>query len=108
MTSSTTLSTQPDRLRNDMTDNITFYDEIESYCSQLSTAPGGSIDLHVSTRAATFDVVVERWGGERDVVWKSLGNPGVSTLPPSDADSNGCRWPAALSIAADPTRRAGV
>jgi hypothetical protein len=32
-----------------MADDITFYDEIESYCSRLSTAPGGSIDLHVST-----------------------------------------------------------
>ena len=60
-----------------MADDITFYDEIESYCSQLSTAPGGSIDLHVSTKAASFDVVVERWGGAREVVWKSLGNPGV-------------------------------
>jgi hypothetical protein len=107
MASWTTLSTQPDRLRDDMTDNITFYDEIESYCAQLSTAPGGSIDLHVSTKAAAFDVVVERWGGERDVVWKSLGNPGVSTLPPSDADSNGCGWPASLSIAADPIWRSG-
>jgi hypothetical protein len=49
-----------------MADDITFYDEIESYCSQLSTAPGGSIGLHVSTKAAMFDVVVERWGGARE------------------------------------------
>ncbi|MGA1555118.1 MAG: N,N-dimethylformamidase beta subunit family domain-containing protein, partial [Ilumatobacteraceae bacterium] len=82
-----------------MADDVTFFDEIEAYCGRLTHRPGESVDLHVSTRAASFDVVVERWGAEREVVWRSAA-PLIGTFHPvpPDADSRGCRWPVALSI----------
>ncbi|MFZ8997753.1 MAG: N,N-dimethylformamidase beta subunit family domain-containing protein [Ilumatobacteraceae bacterium] len=91
-----------------MADDVTFFDEIEAYCGRLTHRPGESVDLHVSTRAASFDVVVERWGAEREVVWRSAA-PLIGTFHPvpPDADSRGCRWPVALSIPIGPDWRSG-
>ena len=50
-------------------DDQTFHDVIEAYCGALSYAPGETATVHVSTHAAAYDVVVERWGGERTIAW---------------------------------------
>lgn len=81
-----------------MADDITFYDEIEGYAGALSCRAGESVPLHVSTTAATFDVVVERWGAERVEVWSAEGVAGASVAAPADADSAGCHWPESLTV----------
>ncbi len=81
-----------------MHDDLTFYDEIEAYCAKLSHRPGGVAQLHVSTRHAQVDVVVERWGAERETVWSAADVPAMYTPPPDDADSVGCRWPVTVEI----------
>lgn len=79
-------------------DDQTFHDEIEAYCGRLSVAPGEAVSLHVSTHADRYDVTVERWGAERDLVWSADGIVGVHTPPPPDADSRGCRWPESFEV----------
>lgn len=71
---------------------------LEGYCFPRSAASGGSIPLHVSTDAATFDVEVAREGAERQVVWHALEVRGEAYPIPDDAAANGCRWAASLEI----------
>ena len=79
-------------------DDLTFHDEVEAYCGRLSSPAGGVAQLHVSTRHPHVDVVVERWGAEREVVWSGDSIATTYTPPPDDADSVGCRWPVTASI----------
>ncbi len=88
-------------------DDQTFHDVIEGYCGALSYAAGDTVELHVSTHADTFDITVERWGAERELVWSASGLPGVFTPPPDDADANGCGWPVSASIPAESGWRSG-
>lgn len=81
-----------------MADDVTFYDEIEGYAGRLSYAPGESAVLHVSTSGTSYDVVIERWGAERQEVWRQEGLAGLHTPPPADADANGCGWPASVTV----------
>lgn len=90
-----------------MANDVTFIDDIEGYCTPLSCQPGNEISLHVSTRAERFDVVVERWGASRQVVWQAADQPGTYVAPPPDADANGCDWPVSLPIPIDPEWRSG-
>ncbi len=78
--------------------DITFFDDIEGYCSALSYEPGDVAALHISTRADRYSVTVERWGGQREEVWRADGLTGSYHAPPPDADSQGCRWPPAVEI----------
>ncbi|MDA3029547.1 MAG: hypothetical protein O2925_12185, partial [Actinomycetota bacterium] len=61
----------------ELIDDVTFLDEIEGYCSQLSVAAGEPVRLHVSTRSERYSVVVERWGAQRRVVWSADSLEGV-------------------------------
>lgn len=90
-----------------MADDITFYDEIEAYCGRLSYRSGATAMLHVSTRCATYDVEVARWGATKDVVWSASALEGTFCAPPSDADSQGCGWPVSVEFEVDPTWRSG-
>jgi len=90
-----------------MANDVTFIDEIEGYCTPLSTRVGEPVALHVSTHAEHFDVQIERWGAQREVVWQSAGLAGVFTQPPPDADANGCGWPISLTIPVDASWRSG-
>jgi hypothetical protein len=83
---------------SELIDDVTFLDDIEGYCTPLSAPAGTPVALHTSTRADSFDVVVERWGATREVVWRAANIPGVHHEVPADADSNGCNWPAVLEI----------
>ena len=88
-------------------DDQTFHDVIEAYCGALSYAPGETATVHVSTHAAAYDVVVERWGGERTIAWAANTVPGTFHKPPADADANGCGWPTAIEIPIDESWRSG-
>ena len=91
-----------------MADDPTFHDDIEAYCGALSYRDGDDIELHVSTRAASYTVVIERWGATRDEVWRSDGVlPGALHPPPPDADARGCRWPVGLRVPVDAAWRSG-
>ncbi len=81
-----------------MADDPTFYDDIEGYAGRLSYRAGDIAQLHVSTRADTYAVTVERWGRERVQVWSRTGIEGTFIEPPVDADSNGCGWPVSVEI----------
>ncbi len=87
--------------------DITFYDAIEGYCSELSYEPGQVAAVHVSTKAESFDVTVRRWGTTGETVWERQSLPGTYTPPPPDADANGCGWPASFEISVDPEWRSG-
>jgi hypothetical protein len=90
-----------------MSDDQTFYDEIEAYCGELSYAHGDTVTLHVSSQRPTFDVRVERWGATREEMWSAHGVEGRFIEPPPDADANGCRWPTTLEIPIDDRWRTG-
>ncbi len=81
-----------------MDDGVTFYDEIEAYCSALSGAPGSAMGVHVSTRHRSFAVTVERWGAKRTLVHSATDVPGGFHEAPADADSHGCRWPVSFEV----------
>ena len=88
-------------------DDQTFHDVIEGYCGSLSYAPGETATVHVSTHASAYDVVVERWGAERELTFAANGLPGTYTPPPVDADANGCGWPVSVEIPIDESWRSG-
>ncbi|MEM8923495.1 MAG: N,N-dimethylformamidase beta subunit family domain-containing protein [Actinomycetota bacterium] len=79
-------------------DDITFYDDIEGYCGAQSYRPGETATVHVSTRGAAFDVLVERWGASREQVWAATEVPGAYAAPPEGADADGCDWPVSVEI----------
>lgn len=88
--------------------DVTFHDAIEAYCDRSSYRPGDTVGLHVSTRAEAYDVVVERWGSERDVVWRSERPlTGRFHDVPDDADARGCGWPTAVEIPVGTEWRSG-
>ncbi len=90
-----------------MVDDQTFHDDIEGYCSPLSCVSGQPVALHVSTHADRYDVVVVRWGAEREEVWSATGLTGSFVPPPADADSRGCRWPTSVEIPVDESWQSG-
>ncbi|MGZ0175691.1 MAG: N,N-dimethylformamidase beta subunit family domain-containing protein [Acidimicrobiales bacterium] len=90
-----------------MTNDVTFYDEIEAYCSTLSVPAGGRIGVHVSAKQPYFDVRVERWGAERIEVFSADRIAGTFFKPPPNADANGCDWPVSFEIDIDPQWRTG-
>ncbi|NND74669.1 MAG: hypothetical protein HKN44_06640 [Ilumatobacter sp.] len=84
----------------------TFFDDIEAYCGALSYRPGDDVELHVSSRAAAYDVVIERWGATRDEVWRGDAD-GTFHEPPPDADAHGCGWPVGLRVPVDASWASG-
>ena len=79
-------------------DEVTFFDDIEAYCSTLSVEPGSPIGVHVSTRYERFNVTVERWGAQREQMFTATDLAGEFHAVPPDADSSGCHWPVALDV----------
>jgi hypothetical protein len=79
-------------------DDQTFHDAIEGYGEQLSFAPGETAELHISTTADSYDIVVERWGATREEVWRAEGVVGIFHSVPDDADSSGCNWPVGVEV----------
>ena len=90
-----------------MTDDITHYDAVEGYCSELSAAPGEALALHVSCRTARYDIVIHRWGADHQQVWSANDLVGTDHPTPTDADSNGCGWPVAVTVSIGDDWRSG-
>lgn len=87
--------------------NITFFDDIEAYPGALSYAPGETVALHVSSRAARYHVLIERWGAERTPVWSATDLEAAYHPAPEDAYSHGCDWPEAVQVPIDESWRSG-
>lgn len=79
-------------------DGVTFFDEIEAYCADLSVVAGGTVGVCVSTTSTRFDVTVERWGAARRQVYAADGFEGEFHAVPADADSHGCDWPVSFEV----------
>ena len=87
---------------------ITLIDSVEGYCARLSYSPGDTVTLHTSARCATYDVTVERWGSDREIVWRVEQVPGAHYDAPPNASAVGCGWPAApVAIAVGAQWRSG-
>ncbi|MCC7374458.1 MAG: hypothetical protein IT581_07365 [Verrucomicrobiales bacterium] len=71
---------------------------VEGYAARVSYAPGEELALHVSTSAAEFSVEIARLGARREVVWNSAAVAGREHPIPEDSSSQGCRWPAAVTL----------
>ena len=71
---------------------------VEGYAGRVSYAPGEELTLHVSSSAATFAVEIIRVGAKRESVWSSPTVAGREYSVPEDASSQGCRWPAAVTL----------
>src|SRR5476649_2397362 len=77
---------------------------VRGYCWPQSVCTGGQIGLHMSSSAGRpVRVEVARIGVRRDVVFSSDAIATGEHETPSDASSNGCGWPVALSLDVDPT-----
>ena len=87
--------------------HFTAYPSVEGYADRQSYAPGDTVDVHCSGRAASVTVTVTRVGAERTEVWRSAGLR-ISEQPvPDDAYANGARWPVSFNIPTDPSWRSG-
>jgi len=90
-----------------MANDITFYDEIEAYCDQLSYQAGDVCRVHVSTRHDRYDIVVERWGPERVLVHTAADLAGSFHPAPNGADATGCDWPVSFELVIDTAWESG-
>lgn len=90
-----------------MSDNVTFYDDIEGYCNRLSYTVGDAVELCVSTKAETYSIRIERDGASPELVWEGRGVVGAYCPAPEGADAQGCDWPVSVSIPVDPSWRSG-
>jgi len=77
------------------------------YCWPQSVVAGEPVVLHASA-GASIDVEVVRDGAEPEVVHRERDVEVDHHAIGADAPEQGCRWPAALTIATDPTWRSGL
>jgi hypothetical protein len=83
------------------------FETVTGYCWPQSVAPGGTVALHLSSAGGrTVDVEVARIGARREVVWHE-SVPAGDHATPRDAYSQGCDWPAAVTVTAGPDWRSG-
>src|SRR4051794_10228097 len=81
---------------------------VTGYCWPQSAGTGQRVGLHMSSSGARpVRVEVARVGAQRDVVFRSESVAAGEHEVPKDAASNGCRWPAALTLDVDPAWRSG-
>jgi hypothetical protein len=80
---------------------------VEGYAGRVSCQPGGEQTFHVSTTAATFSLEIARLGAQRVVVTNYASLGGRRHPIPESASSQGCGWPAALTLKIPETWRSG-
>ncbi|HET9728806.1 MAG TPA: N,N-dimethylformamidase beta subunit family domain-containing protein, partial [Acidimicrobiia bacterium] len=84
------------------------YETVAGYCWPQSAAAGDTIALHLSSPSGRpVAVEVARVGAERDIVFTDDAVPADHHATPLDASTNGCSWPAALTLRVDPAWRSG-
>jgi hypothetical protein len=81
---------------------------VTGYCWPQSVEPGGSVALHLSSSGARpVRVEVARIGTDRTVVFTDPDVAAGDHATPNDASTDGCGWPAALTIAVEPAWSSG-
>jgi hypothetical protein len=81
---------------------------VTGYCWPQSAEAGEQVALHLSSSGGRpVAVEVARVGRHRDVVRTELAVEAGDHPTPKDASSNGCGWPAALTIDVDAGWRSG-
>ena len=81
---------------------------VEGYPSRLSHLAGETVELHCSSRAATFSVTVTRQGAAPEVVHRIDGVAGQEHPVPVDAWAVGAGWPVTCTIPTDASWRSGA
>lgn len=71
---------------------------VMGYADQLSYQAGQEVTLHVSCTHPRFSLIVERVGAERTRVFEQSDIPAAVHPIPDRASSDGCQWPATVSI----------
>ena len=86
--------------RGSMSDEITFYDDIEGYCGRLSYRAGRH--RHAARLDACRHATTSRSSGGAPIatsVWSApRSSPASSSQPPADADARAVDWPASVEI----------
>ena len=83
------------------------FETVTGYCWPQSAVAGETVALHVSSPGGRpVAVEVARAGAERIVVFSDTV-PAEHHAAPLDAATNGCNWPAALTLNIDPAWRSG-
>ncbi|MFV2058506.1 MAG: hypothetical protein ACC707_18745, partial [Thiohalomonadales bacterium] len=72
--------------------------EVWGYTDRTSYAPGETVNLHVSTTAKQFDMIIVREGGKQEVVLETKGIAGKHYSTPKDAYRTGPRWPVSQKL----------
>lgn len=71
---------------------------VEGYADRLSVTAGEEVGLHLSANTGKVSVTITRIGAKNQQVLQKLAVP-VATHPvPARASSDGCGWPAAMSV----------
>jgi hypothetical protein len=71
---------------------------VMGYASRISGVAGDELSIHLSSTASSVEIVIERLGAERIKVFEKSGLPGAVYPIPDRASSEGCDWPAALTM----------
>ncbi len=71
---------------------------VEGYTNQLSYAPGEEVSFHLSSSAPIVAVTIERIGAVNRKVWEKHDVPAAAYPVPDRASSDGCGWPAAITL----------
>jgi hypothetical protein len=81
---------------------------VTGYCWPQSVESGGTVALHLSSSGARpVSVEAARIGCDRTLVFADRHVESGDHATPTDASTNGCNWPVALTIAIDPTWPSG-
>jgi hypothetical protein len=81
---------------------------VTGYCWPQSVEPGGAVTLHLSSSGGRpVAVEIARIGHARTPVFADAAVEAAEHPTPVDAASNGCAWPAALTIPVDASWRSG-
>ena len=81
---------------------------VTGYCWPQAVGVGEDVGLHLSSSGGRpVAVEIARIGNERTVVRTEAAVPAGEHATPSDASTEGCDWPVALTITVDPAWRSG-
>ena len=71
---------------------------VDGYANDLSVVAGDQLTLHLSSNADSVDVIIDRLGVQAERVWSKQGVACKALPIPARASSDGCDWPAALTV----------
>lgn len=81
---------------------------IEGYATAADVPQGGTLELHVSTEALTYDVLIEDALDPTAILAQYDDLPGHHYPVPDSAFAWGCDWPVSLAVPVPPTWPSGV